>query len=114
MTMAPVPPRSFTIRDDIEIGGDAPFVLIAGPCQIEGRDHALFMAERIAEACAPTGTRFVYKSSFDKANRSSLSTARGVGFVKTGQVAGEAVDGAGFIASHQVLVERLQGKFACA
>ncbi|MFC0685094.1 3-deoxy-8-phosphooctulonate synthase [Novosphingobium clariflavum] len=74
-----VPPRSFTIRDDIEIGGDAPFVLIAGPCQIEGRDHALFMAEKIAEACAPTGTRFVYKSSFDKANRSSLSTARGVG-----------------------------------
>ena len=64
---------------DIKIGGDEPYVLIAGPCQIEGMDHALMMAERIAEACAPTGTRFIYKSSYDKANRSSVSTARGIG-----------------------------------
>ncbi|ESQ93030.1 2-dehydro-3-deoxyphosphooctonate aldolase [Asticcacaulis sp. AC460] len=63
----------------IKIGGDEPFALIAGPCQIESRDHALMMAERIAEACAPTGTRFIYKSSYDKANRSSIGTARGIG-----------------------------------
>lgn len=64
---------------DIEIGNSLPFVLIAGPCQIEGRDHALMVAEKIAEACAKTGRKFIYKSSFDKANRSSLSTARGIG-----------------------------------
>jgi 2-dehydro-3-deoxyphosphooctonate aldolase (KDO 8-P synthase) len=70
--------RSFTIGD-ITIGGDEPFVLIAGPCQIESRDHALFMAEEIAKACAPTGTKFIYKSSYDKANRSSIGTERGIG-----------------------------------
>jgi 2-dehydro-3-deoxyphosphooctonate aldolase (KDO 8-P synthase) len=64
---------------DIKIGGDEPFALVAGPCQIESRDHALMMAEKIAEACRPTGTRFIYKSSYDKANRSSIGTARGIG-----------------------------------
>ncbi|MDI7775600.1 3-deoxy-8-phosphooctulonate synthase [Asticcacaulis sp. EMRT-3] len=63
----------------IKIGGDEPFALIAGPCQIESLDHALMMAERIAEACAPTGTKFIYKSSYDKANRSSIGTQRGIG-----------------------------------
>jgi len=71
-------PLEFTIGD-IAIGGRNPFVLVAGPCQIEGLDHALMMAEKIAKACEATGTRFIYKSSYDKANRSSLSTARGVG-----------------------------------
>ncbi len=70
--------RTFEIGD-ISIGGDEAFVLIAGPCQIEGMDHALMMAEKIAEACRPTGTRFIYKSSYDKANRSSVNTARGIG-----------------------------------
>ncbi len=64
---------------DIEIGGDRPIALITGPCQLESLDHARMMAERIAEACAPTGTRFVFKASYDKANRSSLGTARGLG-----------------------------------
>lgn len=64
---------------DVRIGNDQPFVLIAGPCQIESLDHARMMAERIAESCAPTGTRFIYKSSFDKANRTSVDTPRGVG-----------------------------------
>ena len=63
----------------IRIGGDEPFALIAGPCQIESLEHALMMAEKIAEACAPTGTKFIYKSSYDKANRSSIGTARGIG-----------------------------------
>ena len=70
--------RVFEIGD-IKIGGDEPFVLIAGPCQIEGMDHALMMAERIAKACESTGTRFIYKSSYDKANRSSIGTSRGIG-----------------------------------
>ena len=68
----------------VEIGGVAvgagrPLALIAGPCQIEGLDHARMMAERIAEACAATGMPFIYKSSYDKANRSSIGTERGVG-----------------------------------
>jgi 2-dehydro-3-deoxyphosphooctonate aldolase (KDO 8-P synthase) len=63
----------------IEIGGFTPFALITGPCQLESLDHARMMAERIAEACAPTGTRFIFKASYDKANRSSISTQRGLG-----------------------------------
>jgi 2-dehydro-3-deoxyphosphooctonate aldolase (KDO 8-P synthase) len=63
----------------IKIGGSAPFALITGPCQLESLDHARMMAERIAEACAPTGTGFIFKASYDKANRSSISTKRGLG-----------------------------------
>ncbi|PTQ75233.1 3-deoxy-8-phosphooctulonate synthase [Celeribacter persicus] len=59
-----------------------PFGLIAGPCQLESLDHARMLAEKIAEACAPTGTGFVFKGSYDKANRSSLSGKRGLGAEK--------------------------------
>ncbi len=64
---------------NVKFGNDLPFVLIAGPCQIESLDHALIMAEKINEAAHKAGVPYVYKSSFDKANRSSISTARGVG-----------------------------------
>ncbi len=64
---------------DIAVGGTAPVALIAGPCQLESLDHARRMAEGIAEACAPTGMRFVFKASYDKANRSSLGGVRGPG-----------------------------------
>jgi 2-dehydro-3-deoxyphosphooctonate aldolase (KDO 8-P synthase) len=70
--------RSVTVGD-ISIGANAPFALITGPCQLESLDHARMMADRIAEACAPTGTRFIFKASYDKANRSSIGTARGLG-----------------------------------
>lgn len=63
----------------IKVGANLPFTLIAGPCQIEGLDHARMMAERILEACAPTNTPLIYKSSYDKANRSSLGNSRGIG-----------------------------------
>jgi 2-dehydro-3-deoxyphosphooctonate aldolase (KDO 8-P synthase) len=63
----------------VTFGQDLPFVLISGPCQIEGRDHALFLAERLAAIAAAAGVPFVFKASFDKANRTSLSGARGVG-----------------------------------
>lgn len=66
----------------ISIGNDLPLVLIAGPCQIETVDHALMMAEQIATACSSSGISFIYKSSYDKANRSSHNTARGVGMDK--------------------------------
>ena len=64
---------------DIAIGGTNPFALITGPCQLESRDHAFMMAEKIAEACAKSGTQFIFKASFDKANRSSINTQRGLG-----------------------------------
>lgn len=65
--------------DNIKIANSLPFVLIAGPCQIENRDHALMMAEQIAKVAQAVGFDFIYKSSFDKANRSSVSTQRGIG-----------------------------------
>jgi 2-dehydro-3-deoxyphosphooctonate aldolase (KDO 8-P synthase) len=63
----------------IEVANDRPFVLIAGPCQIETLEHALMLAERIGAAAETAGVSWIYKSSFDKANRSSLNTARGPG-----------------------------------
>ena len=64
---------------EIAIGGTNPFALITGPCQLESRDHAFMMAEKIAEACAKSGTQFIFKASYDKANRSSINTQRGLG-----------------------------------
>jgi len=56
--------------------------LIAGPCQMESRDHAFMVAETLVKLCDRLGIGFVYKSSFDKANRSSLSSDRGIGLEK--------------------------------
>ncbi|MCQ0091560.1 3-deoxy-8-phosphooctulonate synthase [Roseovarius sp. M141] len=70
--------RTITVGD-IQIGALHPFALITGPCQLESLDHARMMAGRIAEACAATGTKFIFKASYDKANRSSLATQRGLG-----------------------------------
>ena len=66
----------------IEIGNDRPFVLIAGPCQIEGRSQALEVAAALAEISAASGVPVIYKSSFDKANRTSANAARGVGMAE--------------------------------
>jgi len=63
----------------VEIGGGAPLVLIAGPCVIESREAALRHAERLAALAARAGLALVYKSSFDKANRTALGSFRGVG-----------------------------------
>jgi len=70
--------RTFNIHN-ITVGNDHPFILIAGPCQIESQQHALDTAERIKNITSKLGIKFVYKSSFDKANRSSVGTKRGVG-----------------------------------
>ena len=64
---------------DISVGGNNPLTFILGPCQLENRDHAMFMAEKITKLCAPSSSNFIFKSSFDKANRSSIASARGVG-----------------------------------
>ena len=73
--------RTVTIGE-IAISAQDPLALITGPCQLESHDHARMMAEKIAEACAPSGTRFIFKASYDKANRSSLSSQRGLGMDK--------------------------------
>ncbi len=70
--------KSFDIGP-VHAGGNTPFFLIAGPCQLESLDHARMLAGRIAEACAPTRTQFIFKASYDKANRSSLGSKRGLG-----------------------------------
>ena len=70
--------KNFNIHN-IQLGNNEPLVLIAGPCQIESLDHALETAHSIKETCDSLGIKFIYKSSFDKANRSSISTRRGVG-----------------------------------
>ena len=56
-----------------------PFSLITGPCQLESRQHAFDMAGKLKEICAKAGIGFVYKSSYDKANRTSISATRGIG-----------------------------------
>ena len=70
--------RTFNINT-LSIGNELPFVLIAGPCQIESQDHAEATCARLIAITAQLGIPLVYKSSFDKANRSSISTKRGVG-----------------------------------
>src|SRR5918996_1350955 len=64
------------------LGNDLPFVLIAGPCQIESREHALETAERLAGLCREQGLGLIYKSSFDKANRTSAASPRGIGLAR--------------------------------
>jgi len=64
---------------NVTIGNDRPLALIAGPCQIESRAHALETAHALVEITGRLGIGLVYKSSFDKANRSSIETPRGVG-----------------------------------
>jgi 2-dehydro-3-deoxyphosphooctonate aldolase (KDO 8-P synthase) len=66
----------------VTFGNDLPFALIAGPCALESRAHALEMAEALKTITAKLGIGFVYKSSFDKANRTSAKSPRGVGLEK--------------------------------
>ncbi|RCW88835.1 3-deoxy-8-phosphooctulonate synthase [Paracoccus lutimaris] len=60
-------------------GNDLPLTVIAGPCQLETLDHALMIAQTVADACERSGAGYVFKASYDKANRTSLGGRRGVG-----------------------------------
>ena len=60
-------------------GNDLPLTVIAGPCQLESLDHALMIAEAMATACRDAGAGYVFKASYDKANRTSLKGRRGIG-----------------------------------
>ncbi|MDJ0979726.1 MAG: 3-deoxy-8-phosphooctulonate synthase [Erythrobacter sp.] len=66
----------------LQLGNDQPFTLIAGPCAMESRDHALEMATGLSEICNNLGIGLIYKSSFDKGNRTSIHSPRGLGLAK--------------------------------
>ena len=79
---------------DLTIGNDRPLTLIAGPCQLESVDHAQMIAGKMKEACDAAGAQYVFKASYDKANRTSLSGVRGMGIdagLKALQSVGKAI-----------------------
>jgi len=69
---------TFSVRN-VALGGDAPLFLIAGPCVIESEAHATSIAEHLAEACRELSVPLIFKASYDKANRTSVSSYRGPG-----------------------------------
>ncbi|MDH3626223.1 MAG: 3-deoxy-8-phosphooctulonate synthase [Acidobacteriota bacterium] len=74
-----MPTRTIRIANELIAGDDRPLLLIAGPDLVEDRDHALRMAESLSSVAAKRSVPFVYKSSFDKANRTSVDSPRGPG-----------------------------------
>ena len=76
MTQAP---NSSVEAGNVIFDNAAPFVLISGPCQMETRDHTMMLAEKIKTMADKLGIGYVFKASFDKANRTSLSGKRGIG-----------------------------------
>ena len=75
--------NSIVAIGQVRFGNHLPMALIAGPCQMESRDHAFMVAGRLKELCQKLGLGLVYKSSFDKANRTSLAGRRGLGLDKS-------------------------------
>ena len=73
----------------LTIGNDCPLTVIAGPCQLETADHARMIAGKMKEACAAAGAQYVFKASYDKANRTSLSGKRGLGLDEGLKVLGD-------------------------
>jgi len=64
---------------ELSVGNDCPLTVIAGPCQLESADHAQMIAGRLKEACDAAGAQYIFKASYDKANRTSVSGRRGLG-----------------------------------
>lgn len=79
-------PNSTVTAGRVAFGNHLPLSLIAGPCQLESRDHAFFMAERLKRMAEMLGIGLVYKTSYDKANRTSLKGRRGLGLEKSMRV----------------------------
>ena len=67
------------VTRQVTMGGDLPFVLIAGPCQLQSRDLAMKIAEYLTKLTDKLGIPYIFKASFDKANRNSIDTKRGIG-----------------------------------
>jgi len=80
---------SVTKVGNLEIGNDRPLTIIAGPCAMESREHALEMAHALKEQADRLGFGLIYKSSFDKANRTSIGSERGLGLEKAMEVFAE-------------------------
>ncbi len=78
----------------LSVSNDSPLLVIAGPCQLESLDHAQMIAGKMAEACAKAGAQYIFKASYDKANRTSLKGKRGMG-MDAGLKVLEAVRGMG-------------------
>jgi 2-dehydro-3-deoxyphosphooctonate aldolase (KDO 8-P synthase) len=74
-----MPQQHIAVTDSVVFGNDLPFVFIGGPCQLEGLDESLALAESLTAVCGRLGIPFVFKASFDKANRTSLAGPRGLG-----------------------------------
>jgi len=89
--MMPTPSPVVTVGEAI-FGNDLPLALMAGPCALESRAHALEMAEALREIAAKAGLGLVYKSSFDKANRTSARSARGIGLAEALPIFAEIKD----------------------
>ena len=68
---------------NFEIANDKPFTLIAGPCQLENESHAIKISSQLKRITQDLGINFIYKTSFDKANRTSLKGKRGIGLEKS-------------------------------
>jgi 2-dehydro-3-deoxyphosphooctonate aldolase (KDO 8-P synthase) len=79
-------PSNVVAAGNVAFGNHLPLALIAGPCQLESRDHAFFMAERLKRLAETLGIGLVYKTSYDKANRTSLKGVRGLGLDKSMRV----------------------------
>ncbi|WP_299944197.1 3-deoxy-8-phosphooctulonate synthase [uncultured Ruegeria sp.] len=80
---------------DLTVGNDLPLTLIAGPCQLESADHAQMIAGVLKEACDKAGAQYVFKGSFDKANRTSLNAKPALGLEKGLQVLQSVKDSIG-------------------
>jgi 2-dehydro-3-deoxyphosphooctonate aldolase (KDO 8-P synthase) len=87
--------RTIQITPDISLGGDGPLLFIAGPCVIESREHALRMGEALLALRDELGIQLVFKSSFDKANRTSISSFRGPGLEEGLRVLQDVKDATG-------------------
>ena len=74
--------RHVNVTDKVTIGNDLPFVLIAGPCALESRAHAMSMVGSLIDITKQLNIPFVFKTSYDKANRTNVNSERGVGFEK--------------------------------
>ncbi len=81
-------PQKIIYLNDRKIGNDLPVTLIAGPCQLETEEHAIMIASTLAEICDEEKINFVFKGSFDKANRTSVNGTRGVGLSRGLQILG--------------------------
>jgi 2-dehydro-3-deoxyphosphooctonate aldolase (KDO 8-P synthase) len=78
----PIVSKEIEIAPKVKVGGKGPFFLVAGPCVIESEERSLRLAREIGRTCADLGVPFIFKASFDKANRSSGASFRGPGLEK--------------------------------